>query len=135
MHRLTSILLPYRALRGAGGGRQKKKKWERGKQREELSANEHTGNKSLPACRPVRENSSLRAGSVGPPFGLHSQNEQQAQQDLCRERKTARCPSSLKGRSGNSVHPLNRNPSPPLLREAGSRKCSAVPHVSPPHHR
>lgn len=37
----------------------------------------------LQACQ---RNSSLRAGSVGPPFGLHSQ---QTQQDLCRERQHA----------------------------------------------
>lgn len=84
VYRLTSVLSPYRAL------------GERGRQRgERVGASEKryqpntTGNKSLRACRPVREaNSSLRAGSVGPPFGLHSQNEQQTQQDLCRERKT-----------------------------------------------
>lgn len=81
------------------------------------------GNRSLPACRPVRE--TVREGS---PFGLHSQKEQQTQQDFCREIKTTCCPSSLKGRSGNSVRSLNRNPSPLLLREAGrvTRTCSAV---------
>lgn len=51
---------------------------------------------------------------MGPPFGLHSQSEQQTQQGLCRSRKTACCPSSLGGRPGDSVHSWNRNPSPPL---------------------
>lgn len=117
--------LQYSAIRSLGReGETERRKESKRKGDRKKDLDKHHG-QQISAC--VAGLSEKQWGR-GSPFGLHSQTEQQTQQDLCREIKTTCCPSSLKGRSGNSVHSLNKNPLPPLLREAGrvSRTCSAV---------
>lgn len=77
VHQLTSILSPNRALgrRGGGGGRDDRRR-ERETERRDFRQTEHHRQQIFACLQACQRNSSFRAGSVGPPFGLHPQKEQ-----------------------------------------------------------